>query len=93
MVIRGVPLASRVVCWSVTVLQLLRHKCEAYSTMNDTDEDTEVERRLNERMLNAGGTAPPHPSLMAPAALYLTAILECVFSRSRRYSLLMMHVS
>lgn len=44
--------------------------------MNDTDEDPEVEKRLNERMINAGGTAPPHTSLMAPAALYLTAILE-----------------
>ncbi|KAI0089258.1 hypothetical protein BDY19DRAFT_1056842 [Irpex rosettiformis] len=59
--------------WS---FELLRLKCEAYSTMNDTDEDAEVERRLNERMVNAGGVAPPHTSLMAPAALYLTAILE-----------------
>ncbi|KAI0686484.1 hypothetical protein BC835DRAFT_1420321 [Cytidiella melzeri] len=59
--------------WS---FELLRLKCEAYSTMNDTDEDAEVEKRLNERMMHAGGSAPPHASLMAPAALYLTAILE-----------------
>lgn len=45
--------------------------------MNDTDEDADVERRLNERMAREGVT-PPHSSLVAPAALYLTAILECV---------------
>jgi hypothetical protein len=64
----------------MTFLQLLRLKCEAYSTMNDTDEDAEVERRLDERMVRAGGTTPPHVSLVAPAALYLTAILECATS-------------
>lgn len=47
--------------------------------MNDADEDENVEGKLNERMVQAGGTAPPHPSLMAPAALYLTAIIECAF--------------
>ncbi len=76
MVVRGMSSQRRVSELAVTSLQLLRLKCEAYSTMNDTDEDPEVEKRLNERMINAGGTAPPHTSLMAPAALYLTAILE-----------------
>ena len=58
--------------------QLLRLKCEAYSTMNDNDEDVEVERKLNEKMQSTGASGPPHASLMAPAALYMTAILECV---------------
>ncbi|KAI0082548.1 hypothetical protein K474DRAFT_1655346 [Panus rudis PR-1116 ss-1] len=59
--------------WS---FELLRLKCEAYTTMNDTDEDSELERRLNDRMVEAGGSYPPKPQLLAPAALYLTAILE-----------------
>ncbi|KZT06511.1 uncharacterized protein LAESUDRAFT_714246 [Laetiporus sulphureus 93-53] len=58
--------------WS---FELLRLKCEAYSTMNDTDEDTEAERRLNERM---GGALPLSVAELAPAALYLTAILEYI---------------
>lgn len=44
--------------------------------MNDTDEDEVAERRLNDRMAEAGGTFPPKVHLLAPAALYLTAILE-----------------
>lgn len=47
--------------------------------MNDADEDAEAERRLQHRMESAGSTTPPSPALLAPAALYLTAILECVF--------------
>lgn len=43
--------------------------------MNDTDEDVEAEARLHERM---GGIPSPKPALVAPAALYLTAILESV---------------
>lgn len=46
--------------------------------MNDSDEDAEAERRLQQRMEAAGSSSPPNPSLLAPAALYLTAILECV---------------
>ena len=46
--------------------------------MNDLDEDEGAEKRLRDRMLNGGSTVPPHNSLVAPAALYLTAILECV---------------
>jgi hypothetical protein len=58
-------------------LQLLRIKCEGYSTFNESDEDTSAETRLNDRFSKGGGTPPP-PTLVAPAALYLTAILECV---------------
>jgi len=57
---------------------LLRLKCEAYSTLNETDEDPGAERRINDRMGSGGGMVPK-PALMAPAALYLTAILEYVF--------------
>lgn len=46
--------------------------------MNDNDEDADVEKRLNERMQVTGASGPPHTSLMAPAALYMTAILEYV---------------
>lgn len=48
--------------------------------MNDSDEDHDAERRLNQRMIAAGGTYPPKANLLAPAALYLTAILEYVLS-------------
>ncbi|KAI0832822.1 hypothetical protein BC628DRAFT_356002 [Trametes gibbosa] len=61
--------------WS---FELLRLKCEAYSTMNDSDEDAEAERRLQLRMEAAGSSSPPNPSHLAPAALYLTAILEAI---------------
>ncbi|KAI0758113.1 hypothetical protein C8Q74DRAFT_1168048, partial [Fomes fomentarius] len=61
--------------WS---FELLRLKCEAYSTMNDSDEDADAEKRLQQRMEASGSTTPPSPALLAPAALYLTAILECV---------------
>lgn len=46
--------------------------------MNDVDEDTDAERRLNDRMTNSGGGIPPQQQLLPPAALYLTAILEYV---------------
>ncbi|KAI0650830.1 hypothetical protein C8Q79DRAFT_902758 [Trametes meyenii] len=61
--------------WS---FELLRLKCEAYSTMNDSDEDAEAEKRLQQRMEATGSSSPPNPSLLAPAALYLTAILEAI---------------
>jgi hypothetical protein len=57
--------------------QLLRLKCEAYSTLNETDEDPGSERRINDRILSGGGV-PTKTTLVAPAALYLTAILEYV---------------
>ncbi|KAF5387953.1 hypothetical protein D9615_000662 [Tricholomella constricta] len=57
--------------------ELLRLKCEAYSTLNESDEDHAAEGRINDRMSATGGT-PPKVTLMAPAALYLTAILEAM---------------
>ncbi|KAF7352333.1 hypothetical protein MVEN_01197000 [Mycena venus] len=56
--------------------ELLRLKCEAYSTLNETDEDSTAVARLQEKMTQLGGTTPPIPALVAPASLYLTAILE-----------------
>ncbi|KAJ6561459.1 hypothetical protein DFH09DRAFT_1364409 [Mycena vulgaris] len=56
--------------------ELLRLKCEAYSTLNETDEDATAVSRLQEKMTQLGGTTPPIPALVAPASLYLTAILE-----------------
>ncbi|KAG5648795.1 hypothetical protein DXG03_000144 [Asterophora parasitica] len=57
--------------------ELMRLKCEAYSTLNESDEDHGAEGGINDRMIAAGG-APPKATLMAPAALYLTAILEAM---------------
>ncbi|KIM20650.1 hypothetical protein M408DRAFT_129207 [Serendipita vermifera MAFF 305830] len=55
--------------------ELLRHKCEAYSTLGEMDEDADVEARMQARMLQAT-TNPPNTNAVAPAALYLTAVLE-----------------
>ncbi|KAG6840641.1 hypothetical protein C0991_005364 [Blastosporella zonata] len=57
--------------------ELLRLKCEAYSTFNESDEDQAAESRTNDRMSAAGGI-PPKAGLLAPASLYLTAILEAL---------------
>ncbi|KAG6885476.1 hypothetical protein C0993_001341 [Termitomyces sp. T159_Od127] len=57
--------------------ELLRLKCGAYSTLNECDEDTAAEKCTNDRISAAGGM-PPKDALIVPAALYLTAILECV---------------
>ncbi|KAK7054029.1 hypothetical protein R3P38DRAFT_2854001 [Favolaschia claudopus] len=56
--------------------ELLRLKCEAYSTLNETDEDPVAVAGLQEKMTQLGGTTPPVAALVAPASLYLTAILE-----------------
>ncbi|KAJ7682228.1 hypothetical protein DFH06DRAFT_1278022 [Mycena polygramma] len=56
--------------------ELLRLKCEAYSTLNESDEDATAVARLQDKMAQLGGTTPPIPALVAPASLYLTAILE-----------------
>ncbi|KAF7332567.1 hypothetical protein MKEN_00139400 [Mycena kentingensis (nom. inval.)] len=56
--------------------ELLRLKCEAYCTLNESDEDSAAVAKLQERMAALGGTTPPPPALVAPASLYLTAILE-----------------
>lgn len=58
-----------------TTLQLLRLKCEAYSTLSDTDENSDAEARLFQRM-SVEGVPPPKQTLLAPASLYLTAIIE-----------------
>ena len=55
--------------------QLLRHKCEAYSTLGEMDEDADVEARMQTRMMQAASN-PPNANAVAPAALYLTAVLE-----------------
>ncbi|KAG8745549.1 hypothetical protein FRC10_007727 [Ceratobasidium sp. 414] len=57
--------------------ELLRQKCEAYCTLGDLEEDVAVETTLQEKMVNAGLGAPTVEQI-APAALYLTAILEHV---------------
>jgi len=57
--------------------ELLRLKCEAYSTLNEEDEDPNLEGRVSEKL----SKAHPHPlkvGLVDPAALYLTAILESI---------------
>ncbi|KAI3616586.1 hypothetical protein WG66_011542 [Moniliophthora roreri] len=64
--------------------ELLRLKCEAYSTLNESDEDPAAESRLNERMAGTSGSQSPKSSLVAPAALYLTAILEHILSNVGR---------
>ncbi|PCH40775.1 hypothetical protein WOLCODRAFT_143217 [Wolfiporia cocos MD-104 SS10] len=58
--------------------ELLRLKCEAYCTLNDSDEDADAERHLKERMDERGVPFPPNATALAPAALYLTAILEAI---------------
>lgn len=57
------------------LLQLLRLKCEAYSTLSDTDENSDAETRLFQRM-SLEGVLPSKQTLLAPASLYLTAIIE-----------------
>ncbi|KAJ7368867.1 hypothetical protein DFH08DRAFT_909538 [Mycena albidolilacea] len=64
--------------------ELLRLKCEAYSTLNETDEDATSVAGLQEKMIQLGGTTPPIPGLVAPASLYLTAILEHILSNVGR---------
>ncbi|KAG1752482.1 uncharacterized protein EDB91DRAFT_519340 [Suillus paluster] len=57
--------------------ELLRLKCEAYSTLSDTDENSDAENRLKEHM-HADGVPPPKQEVLAPASLYLTAIIESI---------------
>ena len=52
-------------------------KCEAYSSLGDQEEDAQAQSVLYARMLQtAGETSTPKLAAIAPAALYLTAILE-----------------
>ncbi len=53
----------------------MRLKCEAYSTLNNSDEDAQAENKIQES-LRSQGMEPPKSIVVAPAALYLTAILE-----------------
>lgn len=53
----------------------MRVKCEVYSTLGDVEEDIEEESRLQNQMLSASSD-PPRASAVAPAALYITAMLE-----------------
>ncbi|ELU45897.1 hypothetical protein AG1IA_00065 [Rhizoctonia solani AG-1 IA] len=55
--------------------ELLRQKCEVYCTLGDLEENVVVESALQEKMLG-GGPCAPKVEQIAPAALYLTAILE-----------------
>ena len=59
--------------------KLLRLKCAAYSTLNGGDEDTKAEARVMEKMRDTGA-APFSPFRIAPASLYLTAIIEYVLN-------------
>ncbi|KAH9077225.1 hypothetical protein EDB83DRAFT_2348894 [Lactarius deliciosus] len=61
------------------MIELMRLKCEAYSTLNDSDEDAQVENKIQER-LQSQGVEPPKSIVVAPASLYLTAILEHILS-------------
>lgn len=53
----------------------MRAKCEVYSTLGDAEEDIEEEDRLQNQMMLAS-SGPPKASAVAPAALYITAMLE-----------------
>ncbi|KAI9507028.1 hypothetical protein F5148DRAFT_1208967 [Russula earlei] len=63
-----------------SMIELMRLKCEAYSTLNDEDEDAQAENVIQQR-LRSQGIDPPKSVIVAPAALYLTAILECICER------------
>lgn len=57
--------------------KLLRLKCSAYSTLNEDDEDPAAELRVN-GIFSKAHSHSPQTTLLDPAALYLTAILEYV---------------
>ena len=59
-------------------IQLLRLKCESYSTFNDSDDDTDGEKRWQNKVTSTSGFAAHNVQYIAPAALYSTAILEYV---------------
>ncbi|KAF8524755.1 hypothetical protein JB92DRAFT_3109275 [Gautieria morchelliformis] len=58
--------------------ELLRIKCEAYSSLGDQEEKVEIETALHARITQISGDATLKLAAVAPAALYLTAILEHV---------------
>jgi len=57
--------------------ELLRLKCEAYSTLNDSDEDTDAENRWQTKIIDQAGFPTHNTHYMASCALYVTAIIEC----------------
>ncbi|KAG8965434.1 hypothetical protein FRC05_003271 [Tulasnella sp. 425] len=59
--------------------ELMRAKCEVYSTLGDAEEDIEEEDRLQNQMMLAS-SGPPRASAVAPAALYITASLEHILT-------------
>ncbi|KIL70383.1 hypothetical protein M378DRAFT_7248 [Amanita muscaria Koide BX008] len=58
--------------------ELLRLKCAAYSTLNDSDEDPKAEARVMEKMRDGAGVLPFSSARIAPASMYLTAIVEAL---------------
>ncbi|KIY42895.1 hypothetical protein FISHEDRAFT_54498, partial [Fistulina hepatica ATCC 64428] len=64
--------------------ELLRLKCVAFSTLNDSDEDPDAEVRLHASMSRSAGVTAPRANLVPPAALYLAAILEHILSNVGR---------
>jgi hypothetical protein len=51
-------------------------KCETYSSLGDQEENLEAENLLHSRMSQVAGDVTPQLEAIAPASLYLTAILE-----------------
>jgi hypothetical protein len=68
------------------LIQLLRCKCEVFSTLGDLEENIETETRLQQNLTDHGGLNPPKLSLVAPAALYLTALLNYALHYTMRYA-------
>ena len=56
-------------------LQLMRQKCQVYSTLGDFEENVQIETLLQDRFTECC-PSPPRHSTIAAAALYITAILE-----------------
>lgn len=61
----------------------MRLKCEAYSTLNDSDEDTDAEDRWQGKVSGSSGFSLHNVPYISSAALYLTAIIECVHLHPR----------
>ncbi|GJJ07337.1 hypothetical protein Clacol_001538 [Clathrus columnatus] len=56
--------------------ELLRMKCEAYSSLGDQEENIDLENVLYSRVLRTNKDITIPRNLLTPAGLYLTAILE-----------------
>ncbi|KAG8904766.1 hypothetical protein FRB99_001243 [Tulasnella sp. 403] len=55
--------------------ELMRVKCEVYSTLGDVEEDIDEESQLLNQLLLASSCSP-RASAVAPAALYIAVVLE-----------------